>query len=232
MCDMATTTTTTRSRRAVLGALIGGIGAWVAGGLGGRDPAARADNGDNFVLGQSNTCTTSGTSVSNLETADAAFVQNTTGVWGSSVVSDGFGVQGHAIGTRGTAVRGFTSGHWSQVAVDANVTAGNGEGYAVRARTKNGTALYGSAAGGYALEVHGLAVFSRSGKATVRQGQASKTISGHPIGAGSLVVATIQGNVPGTYVRGVTLNAGASSFTIRLNKAAPFTLRVGWFLVN
>ena len=45
-------------------------------------------------------------------------------------------------------------------------------------------------------------------------------------------VATIQGDVAGTWVRGVTLDVAGDTFTIRLNKAAPKALKVGWFIVN
>ena len=73
-------------------------------------------------------------------------------------------------------------------------------------------------------------MFSRSGRATFIQGQASKTISGFPITPDSLVLATIQGNVPSRYVRGVSVSG--NTFTIRLNKAATSPLIVGWFIVN
>jgi hypothetical protein len=33
-------------------------------------------------------------------------------------------------------------------------------------------------------------------------------------------------------VRGVTVNVAQQTFTIRLNKPAPRSMRVGWFLVN
>jgi hypothetical protein len=46
------------------------------------------------------------------------------------------------------------------------------------------------------------------------------------------VVATIQGDVAGTWVRACSVNQGANSFTIRLNKAAPKSLNVGWFVIN
>jgi hypothetical protein len=41
------------------------------------------------------------------------------------------------------------------------------------------------------------------------------------------VVATVQGNVAGTWVRGVTVNVPGQSFAIRLNKAAPKGLQRG-----
>ena len=47
----------------------------------------------------------------------------------------------------------------------------------------------------------------------------------------TIVIATIQGNVPGTWVLGAYVNS-TSKFTIRLNRAAPAQLVVGWFIVN
>jgi hypothetical protein len=47
------------------------------------------------------------------------------------------------------------------------------------------------------------------------------------------VLATIQGNVAGVFVPGVTTVTGASgSFTIHLNKAVPASTKVAWFAVN
>jgi len=47
------------------------------------------------------------------------------------------------------------------------------------------------------------------------------------------VLATIQGNVAGVFVQGVTLVTGASgSFTIHLNKTVQAKIKVAWFAVN
>ena len=49
----------------------------------------------------------------------------------------------------------------------------------------------------------------------------------------ALVLATIQGNVPGVYVQGVTVSVGSSgSFTVHLNKATPANVAVAWFVLN
>ena len=49
----------------------------------------------------------------------------------------------------------------------------------------------------------------------------------------TIVAATIQGNVAGVWVRGVSLDAVGDKFTIRLNKAAPSGgVVVGFFIVN
>jgi hypothetical protein len=86
--------------------------------------------------------------------------------------------------------------------------------------------------GGKALNVVGIAAFTRSGVATVRAGHATVTTSLH-LNAASFVLATIQGNVAGVYVQGVTIVGGPSgSFTIHLNKPVAANTKVAWFVVN
>jgi len=153
-------------------------------------------------------------------------------VEGAASGAGGKGVRATSSGSGGVAVSAEYFGKASQIAVHADTTFGPGEGYAVKAETTNGIALYGSAVGGYALQVEGLAVFSRSGKVTFSAGQASRTITGRAIIPSTLVVATIQGYAAGVWVAGVDLNTAAQSFTIKLNKAAPKALKVGWFIVN
>ena len=158
-----------------------------------------------------------------------------TGVHGYASTQNGRAMFGEvpAATTGATAVLGKTGGHWTQVAVDGDTTAGNGEGIGVRGRTKNGIGLYGEATGGHALQVVGRAVFNRSGKTTIAAGNASKTISGHTMTAQTIVVATVQGNPAGVWMRNVSVNDAADTFTIRLNKAAPSGgVVVGFFIVN
>jgi hypothetical protein len=224
--------TSPRSRRALLAGSLGALAALAAQAIGRPLPASAAGNGQAMILGSTNSCGTQGTTISNLQTADAEFASGKTGIWGASPSTDGFGVQGYVSGNQGVGVKGFTSGHYSQVAVDGDARGGNGEGIAVRARTKNGVGVYASAVGGYAIQAKGLTVFSRSGKVSFAAGQSARTITGFPIIPDTLVVATIQGDVAGTWVRGVTLNEAGDTFTIRLNKAAPKALKVGWFIVN
>jgi hypothetical protein len=143
-----------------------------------------------------------------------------------------FAVRGRAIAQNVVGVLGSTSGHNSQVAVDAVGNTGLGEGIAVRARTLNGIALYGQATGGYGLQVVGRAVFNRSGKTTVAANQSTKVVSGFAITPATIVVATVQGGAA-RYVRNVVLNDAADTFTIRLNKVEPSGgVVVGFFIVN
>ncbi len=53
------------------------------------------------------------------------------------------------------------------------------------------------------------------------------------LGAASFVLATIQGNVTGLYVRGVTIVTGPTgSFTIHLSKSVAAKTKVAWLVVN
>jgi hypothetical protein len=93
--------------------------------------------------------------------------------------------------------------------------------------------LAGNTAGGTALQVNGTASFTRSGTATVPAGHSSATATATALTPASLVLATIQGNVAGVYVQGVTVITGSSgSFTIHLNKSAPVKTKVAWFILN
>jgi hypothetical protein len=88
-------------------------------------------------------------------------------------------------------------------------------------------------AGGTALQVNGTASFTRSGTATVPARRSSATVSGIALTSAGLVLATIQGNLAGVYVQGVTIVTGSpGSFAIHLNKAVPASTKVAWFIVN
>jgi hypothetical protein len=226
----------TVTRRALIGGAVGGAAAIATRGLTGPRGALAA-SGDNVVLGAFNESSNT-TQISNPNSGTyvtrARFAAATEGMGGISNAYQGVGVYATAGGTEGIALQAVTSGHNSQVGIDAVGNLGNGEGYAVRARTKNGIALYGevTGTGGYGLQVIGRAVFSRSGKVTIAAGQASKTVSGYAVTAATLVVATVQGNAA-RYVRNVVLNDAADTFTIRLNKVAPTGgVVVGFFIVN
>ena len=75
-------------------------------------------------------------------------------------------------------------------------------------------------------------MFSRSGVLTVAAGTSSATKTGVALTAASLVLATLQQNLSGVYVRSAVPNLAASSFTIHLSKAPPASASVAWFIVN
>jgi len=142
------------------------------------------------------------------------------GVYGTSVSGVGVNASGGSgIGVAGSGATGVYAVGTTGVHGIANSSAGMG-------------VLAENTAGGQALKVNGVAAFSRSGVATVSAGKSavSKTL---PLSSASFVLATIQGNVSGLNVQGVTIVTGSpGSFTIHLNKAVAAKTKVAWFVVN
>jgi hypothetical protein len=89
-----------------------------------------------------------------------------------------------------------------------------------------------NSAGGTALQVSGPAAFSRSGVITVAAGKPSATQTGVTLTAASLVLATMQQNLTGIYVRAAVPNTAAGSFTLYLSKSPSVSAKVAWFVVN
>lgn len=228
---MTDDTTSTRSRRAMLAGSLAALGALIAQALGRPLPVQAGGNA--LILGQQNSTDAASTAVfrqddaSNLTLATASYA-----AFGNVFTPSGIGIGGRAQANGAKGVAGSTNGHHSQIAVLADTTVGAGEGTSVKALTKNGIGVYAECTGGAAIIAQGMTVFSRSGKASFATGQTARTLSAGRVTADTLVVATIQGDVAGTWVRGVTVNVARQQFTIRLNKAAPKDLKVGWFVVN
>jgi hypothetical protein len=149
--------------------------------------------------------------------------------------ANGIGVHGSHAGD-GWGVYGTSRGG---IGVFGNVPAGTGvEGsgstgvFGVAGTQQGVGVLAQNNGGGPALKVEGVAAFSRSGVATVPAGK-SQVSQSLPLTSASFVLATIQGNVTGLYVRGVTIATGASgSFTIHLSKAVTSNTHVAWLVVN
>ncbi|MFN8623590.1 MAG: hypothetical protein U0869_22855 [Chloroflexota bacterium] len=227
---MAIDAASPRSRRALLGASLGAIAAVAAQALGRPLPADAA--GPALTLGENNP-TDADTTISRNDGKSNVTLAGATAAFAAHAFSaDGFGVVGFGQAARATGVAGRTEGKASQVAILATTMSGNTEGIALHAETGNGIAVLAECTGGEALHVKGMTVFSRSGMEAFAAGQASRKVTGYRMTADTLVVATIQGDVAGTWVRGVTLDVPGQSFSIRLNKAAPKALKVGWFIVN
>ena len=149
--------------------------------------------------------------------------------------ANGIGVHGSHAGD-GWGVYGTSQGG---IGVFGNVTTGTGvEGsgttgvFGVASSQHGVGVLAQNTGGGTALEVDGAAAFSRSGVATVPAGKSQVT---HPLTltSASFVLATIQGNITGLYVRGVTIAAGSpGSFTIHLSNTVTSKTNVAWLAVN
>lgn len=96
----------------------------------------------------------------------------------------------------------------------------------------SGRGVYASSGSGTALDVSGVAKFSRSGKLTIPAGSSSATKTGVALGSASLVLAVLQQNRTGIWVRAVVPDAAGDQFTVRLNDVVGADTIVAWFVVN
>lgn len=122
-------------------------------------------------------------------------------------------------------------------AVDASIDNTSNASPALSATTNGtGPAVLASNTGGTALQVDGVASFSRSGIAKVA-GKSTKSartvkVTGVALTSSSLILATPQGTVGGVAVEGVTLDVSGSSFVVTLTKAIKVSLDIAWFVVG
>jgi hypothetical protein len=157
------------------------------------------------------------------------------GVFGESFAAGASGVYGennfHGYGVAGRSNSGPLVSGAGQAATLGDNTA---DGIGVWARSAHGIGLFADAvnADAVALKAQGVAQFTRSGRLTILAGQASVTKSSIRIDAGSLVLAVLQQDRSGIFVRSAVPNATGDSFTIHLNKAVASDTKVGWFIVN
>jgi len=82
------------------------------------------------------------------------------------------------------------------------------------------------------IQIDGVASFSRSGVMTVPAGTGSATVRGVELTGNSFVVATLQDNIPGLFVRAAVPNPAARSITCYLDRATPQAARVAWFVLG
>ena len=179
----------------------------------------------------------SGASVNTDETGVYGFADvstYSTGIWGDSNVGSG------VYGTGSTGV--FGSGDWgvygtgsTGVIGDALSTGVGVYGYTGEASIpapSTGVGVYARAetTAQTALQVVGKVKFSRSARVSFTKTQTSKKITMTGVTSSSYVVATMQTNVSGLYVRSVV--CGSGYFTIYLSKAAGKTAYVGYMVIN
>jgi hypothetical protein len=215
-----------RSRRAVIAAALGAGVATVASALGRAAPADAA-NGDVVKVGAFHTGTAA-TQVSN-DAGTALIGLSTTGVgiYARSKTLPGDTAFQGKIGVRAEAFHDSTS-----IGVFAEAT-----GQAVRGvGILSGTGGYFTSDTGTALEVGGKVKFHRSGKASVAANKSSVdvTVPGG-LTSSSFVLATIQMNRTGVYIRGVRPNYPTTGKArIYLNKVASTstTTPVGWLVIG
>jgi len=169
----------------------------------------------------------------------AAVSPGSAGVWGHSV--DGAGVVGTGVSDVSTGV--YAAGDWGVyatgfVGVVGDVSApGVGVLGFVGAGTLPtppstgvGVYAYAESTTQFALQVRGKVKLNRSGRTSLGSTATSKTITMTGVTTSSYVVATMQTNVSGVYVRAVVPAAG--SFKIYLSKAAGKTVWVGYVVIN
>jgi hypothetical protein len=177
------------------------------------------------------------------------------GVWGESnataIVGKSDGSSTGVLGFSGSAsdvlpgaasktgVFGFARQDASSIGVYGNSSFGRGvlgeagAGRGVHGWSNTGVGVRAEAAAGTALQVAGRASFSRSGRLTIAAGRSSVTKTGiTPLTSASLVLAVLQSNRTGIYVRAVVPSVAGHSFTIYLNKAVAATTYVAWFILN
>jgi hypothetical protein len=195
----------------------------------------------------------SGVSESSSANAAAVFGEITNispGAFAAAVQGKNDGTGGNGIGVYGSqAGSGWGVYGTSVSGIGVNAAGGSGTGVAASGATgvfaAGTTGVHGitdspagtgvlaeNTFGGPALKVNGVAAFSRSGVATVLAGRSTVSQSLR-LSSSSFVLATIQGNVAGLAVQGVTIVTGSpGSFTIHLNKAVKAKTKVAWLVVN
>jgi hypothetical protein len=231
------------------------LGAVAAETLGSAAPA-QATQGSAVLLGQNNTGATAGTGLFDTGGESAVLADpgtgigvvgrgggngsgveghgagSGTGVFGAGGASNGIGVTGVGAGTSGLGVLG-DAGSASGTGVFGNGGSGGGAGVRGESAAAGRVGVLAeNTAGGTALMATGPAVFSRSGLLTVAAGKSSAAKTGVALTSASLVLATLQKDASGVWVRSAVPNVAASSFTVHLSKAAPASTVVAWFVVN
>ena len=130
------------------------------------------------------------------------------GVWGDSddigvIGSGGIGVLGDGgFGVLGTTAAADGAGVWAESTVNSAV----------------------------ALAVSGRAVFSRSGKATIKGGNNKKVVTLPGCTASTLIIAVLAQNRAGRYVRAAVPESG--KFTIYLNQNVGSATKVSWIALT
>jgi hypothetical protein len=141
------------------------------------------------------------------------------------------GVEGVADGEGGTGVFGSYNeltgtGVWGR-------SEGTGSGVYGEA-TANGTGVEAKSTDGTALKVVGKATFSRSGIVTLpaSSGRSNVSVTLTNMSASTTIVATVQGNAVGVWVRSVGISPPTDTFKIYLSKVPSTDVRIGWFALR
>ncbi len=230
---MSVETSAPRSRRAVLAAVLGGLGAVVASRLG-SPPAVSATDGDAVTVGGTffggtATSLTNAAVGSRTATAFVGAAPDGTGLrgWSSSIVPSDFGTTSNRTGVYG--ISGDASLSIPATSTDeTGGVYGIGQVAVVGDTGASGTGVYGFAGLGdpsaptagvaveatagsiaeLALKVNGRVRFSRSGRARVLAGRSSRKVTMAGVTTSSYVIATLQTHRAGVFVSAVVPAAG------------------------
>jgi hypothetical protein len=234
-----TLTPAASTRRALLAGSLGALVAYVAQAVG-RPLAARATDGDVIHVGDDLTATSRTRIVNTTNSEDVIYAEAT--LPGSGDAISGVAVRG--ISKSNAGVAGSSTEH---VGVDghsisfAGVQGRSGSGVGVLGVSESAAGVSGvsesgigvhAQSGATALRVDGKATFSRSGRLTLTAGQSSIAKTNVMLSRYSMVLAVLQTNRAGIYVRAVVPSPSTSSFRVYLNARVPGTTNVAWFVLN
>jgi hypothetical protein len=153
-------------------------------------------------------------------------------LWGTSASGRGAGVRGNGrFGVVGEGTHsGVTGDGFVGVQGTSSIVDGGERGVAVWAKAvaPGSTALRADGPS----EFNGVALFSRSGVATVHRGSASAVVSGVPMTSDTVILATLQTRVDGTCLHAVQTDVARGSFTIYLTAAPSRDVTLGWFALG
>jgi hypothetical protein len=214
-----------QSRRSLLAAAAGAVGAMVLQAVG-RPTPVRAEGETVTVGGEFNTAT----SVTRItSTADIVVFEARNGSSGSS----GVGLRAHS--NNGTAIQASSSNLTPAVRPDTTIYGfhnGSQLGHSPVVARFEVHEQSPSFATAVALQVIGKTQFSKSGVATILAGHNNVVVSVSQIASGSFAFATLQQFRTGVFVAAVTRQVAASTITIILNKTVASNIKVGWFVTE
>jgi hypothetical protein len=213
------------SRRSLVAAATGAIGAYALWAIGRPTPALA--EGETVVVGGEYNTATSSTKITS--TADIKVFEARNGSSGAT----GVGLAAHS--NNGTALLVSSSNLTPAVRADTTIYGfhnGSQLGHTpvvARFEVHEQSASFATA---IALQVIGKTQFSKSGVATILAGQNKVVVPVTQITAKSFALATLQQARAGVYVIAAGCQVAASTITIRLNVAPSQDTRVGYFVLE
>jgi hypothetical protein len=239
---MAVEEATPHTRRALLGAALGGAAALVAQYLGRPLVRAAGDDGTPVAVGGEYYDARSKIYINNGTNSEYVFAAQSTagGIAISGVSNSNAGVYGYSESDYG--VHGESA---ADIGVYGETESGTG---VVGTSRGASVGVFGSALGGptaigvralsndgTALKVDGKATFSRSGIATVAVGAKTTTVTpGFDVTSDSQVLCTLDTNQSGLYLKNVLKSANANNFKINLSAlvGSGKYAKVAWLILN